>query len=254
MSLRPLVRTFPLVTLAFILVCAGFTGCAGGDMATVTISVSHPGFVKTHTPSFFDRMLAFLSFSTRVEAGPPPVDFSVDYLTITVSAPDFETITRDIPLDTGQLTLEVPAGNNRTFTLVAFNDHGDGYITRDYGGIVTTDLSPGANVTLPIQMGPLPYPPGTLNMLNVEGYTPPYYMEIGWESVSDAAGYYIYCRVGETGPFVKVGRVNGQSNTTYRHYITNPTIWHYFKISSFNENGEGEPTSNDNFGCHPQDC
>ncbi len=243
----PIKRRYLAVFFILSLFTASFliTGCAGGDTATVTINTGIHKQAATPQPTFFDRIIAFFPFIQKANAEP----WDGYDLDITVSGAGMATFTNIVPSDTGILTFEVPSGPGRTFTAVAYTD---GY--RAYGGIVTTDLSPGANVTLPIQMGPLPYPPGTLNMLNVEGYTPPYYMEIGWESVSDAAGYYIYCRVGETGPFVKVGRVNGQSNTTYRHYITNPTIWHYFKISSFNENGEGEPTSNDNFGCHPQDC
>ncbi len=58
----------------------------------------------------FRQEVGFPELQHQGRGEPPPVDFSVDYLSITVSAPDFETITRDIPLDTGQLTLEVPAG------------------------------------------------------------------------------------------------------------------------------------------------
>ncbi len=148
MSLRPLVRTFPLVTLAFILVCAGFTGCAGGDMATVTISVSHPGFVKTHTPSFFDRMLAFLSFSTRVEAGPPPGGLTFGSIRLTVSSPDMVSISTEIPIDSGQATIVVPSGKGILFRVKAA---GSGS-TYDYAGQVVTDLAPGESRLLAIPM------------------------------------------------------------------------------------------------------
>ncbi len=146
MSLRSFVRAFPLVTLAFILVCAGLTGCAGGDMATVTISVSHPDFAKTHTPSFFDRMLAFLSMSTRLEAQSAPPS-GIEQLKLTVSAADMSTITADIPIDSGSITLTVPSGNARTFRIKALRAAG----MSDYSGSATMDLGPGST-SVTIQM------------------------------------------------------------------------------------------------------
>ncbi len=228
----------PACTITAMLVAfSGLAGCAGGEMATVTIDVGHPGFAKAHTPSVFDRMLAFLSFSTRVEAEPPPVDFSVDYLSITVSAPDFETITRDIPLDTGQLTLEVPAGNNRTFTLVAFNDHGDGYITRDYGGIVTTNLQGGATITLPITMGSLPPQVTWPGMLNAGTFG----VSVDWNESAGAEGYYVYRSEMVDGPYELIVHVPGFSNTDYLDEDVNIDGEHtyYYKVCGYNGNGIG---------------
>jgi len=69
-----------------------------------------------------------------------------------------QTITENIPLDTGKITLEVPAGSQRTFEIVAGQQAvGAPSLTRYYGGIATVDLSPGQNVNLDIEMGKLLY-------------------------------------------------------------------------------------------------
>lgn len=237
MSFSSFGRAFPFVTLAFILVFAGFAGCTGGDMATVTINVGHPGFAKTHTPSFFDRMLSFLSFGARAEAGPAPLDFSIDLMTISVSAPDFETITRDIPLETGQLTLDVPAGNNRYFTLVAFNDHGDGYITRDYGGIVTTNLQGGSSVILTISMENLPPQVTWPGMLGAGMFG----VSVDWNESAGAEGYYVYRSEIVDGPYEMIAHVPGFSNTDYFDEDVNVdgTHTYYYKVCGYNSNGIG---------------
>lgn len=219
------------------------SGCAGGDTATVTINTGIHKQATVSKQTLLDRILASLPFIQKAYAEPWD---SYD-LDITVSGAGMATFTKIVPSDTGILTFEVPSGPGRTFTAVAYTD---GY--RAYGGIVTTDLSAGANVTIPITMGLLPSSPSSLSFNNAQGTTPPYFMEPTWDTVSGAEGYYIYCRVGDVGPFIKIAKVAGQSTGLYRHYISDPTIWYYYKISSYNEHGEGELSTD--IGCHPQDC
>ncbi|HOM11213.1 MAG TPA: hypothetical protein PLV81_13805, partial [Spirochaetota bacterium] len=108
--------------------------------------------------SLFDRVLAFFSLSQPLQADPVlgNLPYPVNLITVNVSAHDMVTITREIPLETGQITLEVPAGSQRTFEVVAGElAVGAPVFSRYYGGITTLDLSPGQQVNLNIEMGKL---------------------------------------------------------------------------------------------------
>jgi len=125
------------------------TGCAGGDMATVTVSIGNIT-AKAEKPSVVDRLIAFFSLSTKLQAGPPTFEY-IDRLDLTIEGPGMDVITRDIPLETGVITVEIPSGPKRVFTVVAYdNDH-----MRNMGGITTKDLAPGASETITIGMGEL---------------------------------------------------------------------------------------------------
>ncbi len=70
----------------------------------------------------------------------------VTRIELTVSAPDMRTVTEDIPLATGKLTLNLPAGKARLFRVTAVNPYGN------LGGSATADLEAGtpANLTIPM--------------------------------------------------------------------------------------------------------
>ena len=136
------------LTMALLGAMAAVTGCAGGDMATVTVSIGNIT-AKAEKPSIVDRILAFLTFSTRLQADPPSVFFN--RIDLTVSGAGMETIERIIPTDTGEITLDVPSGPKRVFTIVGYDD-GD---SRIMGGITSKDLAPGASETIFITMGNL---------------------------------------------------------------------------------------------------
>ncbi len=126
------------------------TACSYENTATVTIDT---GIRQQAQLNWFDRVLALLSFSQPLQADPVPGNLPspVNMITLSVSASDMVTITTDIPLETGKITLEVPAGSQRTFEVVGYDVYGYRY----YGGITTVDLSPGQEVNLNIEMGEL---------------------------------------------------------------------------------------------------
>lgn len=133
--------------IAVVMIATAFVSCSYENTATVTIDT---GIRAQAHINWFDRVLAFLSLSQPLQADPPP-ELDLSEIFINVTASDMQTITQEIPLDTGRITLEVPAGSQRTFEVVA----GSGNVSRIYGGIRTVDLSPGQQVNLEIEMGEL---------------------------------------------------------------------------------------------------
>ncbi|HNW30504.1 MAG TPA: hypothetical protein PKN50_18660 [Spirochaetota bacterium] len=146
-------RVLPMAILALCVAFTGFTGCAGGDIATVTVSVKHPDLARTYTPSFFDRMIAFFSLGTRAEAGPPTGGLTFERMRLFVSGPDIAPINTQIPMNEGKITVSVPSGKNILFRVKA---DGSG-TTYDYAGQVLTDLAPGESKAIAIDMKPAIY-------------------------------------------------------------------------------------------------
>ncbi|MGB4269348.1 MAG: hypothetical protein WBK20_09220 [Spirochaetota bacterium] len=127
---------------------AALISCSYENTATVTIDT---GIRQQAQLSIWDTILAWITFSKPAKADPVPGQLGIESVLVKVSASDMQTIEQDIPLNTGKITLEVPAGSQRTFEVVAKDDD----YRRIYGGITTVDLSPGQQVTLNIEMGEL---------------------------------------------------------------------------------------------------
>ena len=122
--------------------------CSYENTATVTIDT---GIRKQAQLSLIDKVIAWFSLSKAVQADPVPSYLYIYSIAVNVSASDMQTIKETIPLDTGKITLEVPAGSQRTFEVVGYDEAERRY----YGGIATVDLQPGQNVNLDIKMGEL---------------------------------------------------------------------------------------------------
>jgi hypothetical protein len=137
-----------IILTIVIMVIATIVSCSYENTATVTIDT---GIRQQAQLSWFDRVLAFFSLSQPLQADPIPGTLYIYSIIVNVSAGDLETITREVPMDTGKITLEVPAGSQRTFEVVGYDESGSRY----YGGITTVDLSPGQQVNLNIEMGEL---------------------------------------------------------------------------------------------------
>lgn len=211
-------RKMSLIALTLVLLGAVAigSGCSGGDTATVTIDTGIYTLAKAPKLTLFDRVLAFLPFIKNAYAEPWP-DYNLE---ITVSGAGMATFTNIVPSDTGILTLEVPSGPGRTFTAVAYSGG-----VREYGGIVTTDLAPGANVTLPIQMGLLPSNPD-FSMDSVAPTT----VHLSIYEASPDWGFYIYRApdIGENpGAFSRIGKTGIGVTDYYDNQATNFTSYWY---------------------------
>jgi hypothetical protein len=107
--------------------------CNSGGNAIVTINVG-----TTPKISYLDHFLQLLTFAKKANAAVPTNVASISYK---VEASDIETITGAIPLETGSVTLELTPGNNRTFTVYAYDSNN----FKIYAGKTTVDLQPGNN-------------------------------------------------------------------------------------------------------------
>lgn len=113
---------------------------SGGD-ATVKINL---GFAHNEASNrtVIDRILNL--FATRAYAQPPA---NINKITVRVEGPDMPTM--DFEFDPGipTLTLFVPSGSSRKFTVLANTP------SATLGGTAESDLSPGENVSISITMG-----------------------------------------------------------------------------------------------------
>lgn len=146
-----------IFTLLVVVVIGGIVGCSYSDTATVTIDL---GIYKQAKLSLYDRVLAWIAFSTPVTADQLPVGFETLQINVNVTAPDMDTMSwefgnNEVIANNGKITLTVPAGAQRTFEIVAMQDS-----NRFCGGITTVDLTPG-EVSLTIEVGKLVRPYAT---------------------------------------------------------------------------------------------
>lgn len=215
-----------LFTAAFLI-----TGCAGGDTATVTIRVGNQ-LAKADTPSVIDRIIALLSMSSRLQADPPGA-YDIVQIELTVSGAGMDSIVKAIPTSTGELTLEIPSGPARVFTVVGL----DSDFLRYMGGIVTRDIAPGENTTIPIQMGQLPGKPEISDIIQ---YPHPPQVII---TVTDGTAYRIYRTAGfssypsDWGAYYPIG-----TTTTNIFIETSAILYRYYRyrVSALNEYGESD--------------
>jgi hypothetical protein len=233
---KPMKRHTMLMVITLIL--AGMLACSSGDTATVTIDT---GIRKQAQLSILDKLIAWITFSQAVKADQVPTELygNIDSIEVTISASDMGTITEEILTDTGRITLEVPAGSQRTFEVVAIDpDH-----RRFYGGIATVDLSAGQQVELNIKMGELvkidywDYDYDQQNNIFI-------YMSI--QSLSNVNGFKIY--IENNGQYVLTDTITNfskpdpQQPDYYQFYYPgfgeeDPNAYY---ISGINEYGEGE--------------
>jgi hypothetical protein len=238
------------LTLVLLGAASIVTGCAGGDMATVTINTGIHRQASSEKAPLFERMLAFLRPGTTVYAESAiEFDDAIAILNVTITGPGMSAIKKDIPLDTGILSIDVPSGPSRVFTVVAYHDYTE-EIVRMYGGIATKDLAPGENAMISIQMGYLAASPEYYDAYRNYG-APGVYIYWSYETEPlDLIGFIIYRSSQPGGPFIPIaaGRKEDFDNDGYR--FDDPTgIWEYggpaptyYKIAATNPYGEGQST------------
>jgi len=223
------------ILIVITLILAGMLSCSSGDTATVTIDT---GIRKQAQLTVWDKVLAWITLSQPVKADPVPNELpgTITSIAVTISASDMGTITEAIPLETGRITLEVPAGSQRTFEVVAT----DPDYQRFYGGIATVDLSAGQQVALNIEMGELVDIDDWYYNLNDPN------IDIFIQSSSNVNGFKIYLE--NNGQYVLIDTITTFSNPD----PLNPNHYRFvdpgfgdgnqdaYYISGINEYGEGE--------------
>jgi hypothetical protein len=135
--------------------------CNQSDTAFVTIDLNRPGKSYTHyQPGILQKVDAL--FSKKAYAmGSVVFPSGKGDLTLTVTSTDLRDITVDIPNDASSFTIEVPAGKQRTFTMLSYTTATSDtsvytpYNACNFGGHATIDLDAGENVNLIINMIPM---------------------------------------------------------------------------------------------------
>ncbi len=118
-----------------------FTCSPSGGDATVTINLGFTHDEASNRP-FIDRILGF--FSTEAYAQPPA---NINKITVRVEGPDMPTMEFDFDPGLPTLTLFVPSGSSRKFTVLANTP------SATLGGSAERDLEPVENVSISITMG-----------------------------------------------------------------------------------------------------
>lgn len=247
------------IGISFLAGALFITGCSGGETATVTISIGKH-VAKVDRPSIVDRILAFLTFSTRLQADPPSVFFN--RIDLTVSGAGMETIDRTIPTDTGEITLDVPSGPARVFTIVGYDDAD----SRLMGGIATKDLAPGGSELISIMMGDLPPAPDFIDGSGGGGGPVTitwYYMDYGdpaglvgfrvfrapdtpgWIDPNDPSLIYLPVAIGRKEDFGD----NFGYELAFPAGVLTQYSYLYFGVAAINQYGEGEPYFMNHYYC-----
>ncbi len=122
------------VSFASVLALVTGLGCGytGGDTASVSLQITVGTKGKSLARSAFTR-----------DAAPS----SIESISLTVTGSGMDEINETIPLDTGSISVKVPAGSNRTFRVRAETAY-DAYLM----GSAVVDLSPGSVNEVPVSM------------------------------------------------------------------------------------------------------
>ncbi len=239
------------ISIAAVLALGLIAGCGyQSDTATVTIDIGHRQQASLEKSSILDRFLAFISLSTRLEAEPPAFPQSIYAILLSISGPGMSDINRSFArseIDTGRVTIDVPAGEARKFTVVALVQWEDETPTRNYGGISTIALKPGEQ-TISIQMGNLPPSPSGLNAGRSFNQQDIPFNYVSWEGgdPGQVTGYHVYRATSETGNYVRIGTVPNPGLTAapfLEDYSIDEQIIYWYKISGYNSFGEGDTTT-----------
>ncbi|MBN2402178.1 MAG: hypothetical protein JXN64_07240 [Spirochaetes bacterium] len=136
-----------VIALLALVFCFSLT-CSpeGTSKVTITIDLGTHNKSASNAPesSIIDRVLRF--FAKNAEAAPPS---HINSITLNVTGDGMDTITKSYasPSIPDTITLEIPAGDSRTFELLAYT------ASATLRGVTTRNLTSGATVTIPIQMG-----------------------------------------------------------------------------------------------------
>ncbi|MDY6967656.1 MAG: hypothetical protein SVR08_03220, partial [Spirochaetota bacterium] len=81
-----------------------------------------------------------------------PDSLILSTITLTITAEDMDDIVVSVPLDAGEISVEVTPGNDRNFYVIALVADDDTGLVRSYKGETIADLGAGEEVSLSILM------------------------------------------------------------------------------------------------------
>jgi YVTN family beta-propeller protein len=148
---------FHHILAAFLLLMLSLQSCHGGGSAntslvTITIGNNSSAAVRVRPTTGWFRLERYLAGIFQATSAVAAIPSTVSDVRVTVSAADMYTITTTVPvagLPSVTITIEVPNGRNRNFSVEGLDTSG----TAVYSGQTTTDLS-GTEITLSILLTP----------------------------------------------------------------------------------------------------
>lgn len=217
------------ITITLLVATAGaltLVQCDHSNMARVTIHIQNELYAQKNE-SVIDKLLNLVNTNLYAAAG---WSSTVDGLTLKVSGSDIETIIADISPTSESYTIEVPAGAERTFTLLSSTS--SGAVGTNWGGRIIEYIEPGEN-SLTIEMIPM------TKITNGFSSAPEIY--VAWESVSiDAStSYNLYRANSENGTYVKTDASPFTGSNTYDSGDFVEGQYYYYKIQVIADGKEG---------------
>jgi hypothetical protein len=231
-----------IVMLIMLMLATVFTlTCSRDDTAIVRIQLENmPKSTAVNTTSIFERVFRWFVTEAWAMAQPrwelPPT--SIEGI---ISAPDLNDVSFSIPASERILTIGVPAGPSRRITVYAGKNY-----SREFGGHVELDLSPGDEVDAVINMVPI------TDITFAEPLDFPSRILLQWSVISPSygvTGYKIHRSDLPAGPYFAVGSVSGVDNSMFED-TSGPFIngkFYYYRVSAYTDVSEGELS--DHYGC-----
>lgn len=200
------------------------TGCSHDDTTIVTISLN--GDVGTRTSvndSIFNKIFRF--FVNDLLASAAPHSWVRDAITLTITGEDMTAIEVELPPSQFTYSIEVPAGDNRLFTVIASNSN-----IKTSGGSAVKSLTAGESVQVTINMKPI-----VQNFTATGGGS---IISMSWQNILGVSGYKIYRSTSSDGTYILNQTITGDISS---NASDSPSVGtYYYKIKVYYSDSEGE--------------
>lgn len=211
--------------------CIAFgAACSQENMSKVTLYFGINGQARLMPEkTIFDRLREFFYGTVYAKCGPTWVG-THDSITLTVTGDGMDTITAAVPPSTASYTIELPMGNSRVFTMIAYLG-----TVKKWGGHVLANTNE-SEMDLPLNMFPIV----TNFTVSLAWDTS---TEVQWDYFTGAlSGYRLYRSANPSGPYELIATIPSTANNYWSG--TTPTVpngIHYYRMSVVYTQGEGEP-------------
>jgi hypothetical protein len=222
-----------LVAAALLVGVAQMPGCSHDDTAIVTIQIANYDKISSNYMNpFLQRLFSF--FITEAYAVSSNWTKNYQSIILVVEGEGMETITQSIPATSSSFSTEVPAGNQRKFTVYC----SDSTFGKTWGGHAIADLDPNSEKTLSVTMFPMTKITSTTAGTSsvIINFDPVNSNYTGY--VNGIKGYYLYRASTAGGSYQKVQTLLSTAYSATDSGLAKGT--YYYKMSVYTNDGEGE--------------
>lgn len=212
-----------IIVLFVIIMALTFVQCDHSNMARVTIHIQNDLYTQK-SETIIDKLLTI--FYKTLYAQVAGWSAATAGLTLNVSGSDIEPIIENISSTAESYTVEVPAGAERTFTLLS--SASTGIVETNWGGQTSEYIAPGDN-SITIEMIP---------MTEISGASGSTQLTVTWEGISGVTidSYNVYRSLNPNGGFTKIGsRASGF--TSFDDFNVSFGTVYYYMVSVVGSNG-----------------